>query len=261
MSRHSGSKRPSGSSGPASPFENSGDRAVELELSPDLVMLADRQSPAAERFIRLKADLAVDMPIKPKVLVITSPMPGDGKSFVAINLALALAADRETRTLLIDADLRRPGLHYRLRPAPETGLVEVLAGKARLEQAVEKTDVPGLHVLASPHRAEDPGRVLAGSGPRELIGSLREDYDRIVIDTPPAVAFADAELIAGSSDGVILVTRSWVTPRHALEEAIGTIRAAPLLGIVLNAATANLLDRAHDYDRCYYEYQRRSDKR
>lgn len=261
MSRRMGSKRPSGESGPSSRPTDSSGRTVKLTVTPDLVMLADRQSPAAERFVRLKADLAVDMPDKPKVIVVTSPMPGDGKSFVAINLALALAGDGETRTLLIDADLRRPGLHRRLRPEPERGLTEVLEGKTQLGRAVAETEVEGLEVLAAPHRAEDPGRLLATNSFRELVESLRKEYDRIVIDTPPAVAFADAELVAGCSDGVILVARSWVTPRYALEEAIDTIRAAPLLGIVLNAATANLLDRAHDYDRCYYEYRKQSDER
>jgi polysaccharide biosynthesis transport protein len=196
---------------------------------------------------------------RPRVLVVTSPVPGDGKTTVATNLALAIARSGR-RVLLIDADLRGGRIARALSLTRTPGLSEVLAGTmlgAQVAQelpAVSEGQV-ALHVLTTGAATSAPARLLASSRAEELIAWARSTYEMVIIDTPPVTSIADATILAPLSDGVVLVARSGATLRDAIAFAMEQLHIvrAPVLGAVLNDVD---LRREGAYDSAYEYYGR-----
>jgi polysaccharide biosynthesis transport protein len=213
---------------------------------------------AAEAYATLQTNIVFSRTDRAvKVLVVTSALPGDGKTTCATNLALTLT-QRGVKTLVIDADLRR-GVINRAFDAPlEPGLANVLLGTARLEAALRKMEVGEsralLYYLTSGTRADNPTGLIESARMRSLIAELATEYDRIIIDTPPVNAVTDAALLGSWADGVILIARAGVTERPALSYAVDQLRRvrAPLLGVVLNAIDFRR-DSAYDNAYRYYD--------
>lgn len=226
----------------------------ELIITPEVVMVSAAQSPTAERFRRLKTVLVQEASAETQVIVITSALPGEGKSLVSLNLALAFAADRDGETVLIDADIRRPGIDRWLKPTPRVGLKEVLAGEADVEHALLEIKAQHLMLVPAGQPTRDPVPLLSGSNARGLIESMRKRFKRIIIDTPPIVPFTDADVIAALADGVVLVARSKITPKPLLQQAISAVTSARIIGIVLNDTSYNLADHYRHYDSYYHQY-------
>jgi capsular exopolysaccharide synthesis family protein len=234
----------------------------EIHVGPELVMLADPKSMSAERFRRLKTTLVHRYGDEAQVIVVTSGIPGEGKSTVSLNLALAFAADSGTRTLLIDADLRRPTIGAKLVPEPHLGLSEVLTRQADLVHAIVHLNNTPLHVLPAGAKPGDPHQVLGSLDAKNLLVSLRERYDRIIVDTPPIIPFTDADTIGAASDGILLVVQAGTTPKAALAQEVAAVTSTRILGVVLNAARSSLADGKSHYDgyyRRYYDKHRRED--
>jgi succinoglycan biosynthesis transport protein ExoP len=185
----------------------------ELKVGPELVMLANPHSAHAERFRRLQTTLVHRHGGNAQVIVVTSGIPGEGKSTVSMNLALAFATDSGKRTLLIDADLRRPTVGARLAPEPQLGLSEVLLGQADLVHAIAHLSNTSLHVLPAGSKPADPHQLLSSPEARSLVVRVREQYDRVIIDTPPVIPFTDADAIGALSDGIVLVVQAGTTPK------------------------------------------------
>ena len=213
---------------------------------------------AAEAYATLQTNIVFSRTDRSvKVLVVTSALPGDGKTTCATNLALTLT-QRGIKTLVIDADLRR-GVINRAFDAPlEPGLANVLLGTARLEAALRKMEVGETHALmyylTAGTRADNPTGLIESARMRSLITELATEYDRIIIDTPPVNAVTDAALLGSWADGVILIARAGVTERPALAYAVDQLRRvrAPLLGVVLNAIDFRR-DSAYDNAYRYYD--------
>lgn len=231
-----------------------------LRDSPELVLRSQSRSPAAERFRRLKTLLEHDAEGAPQVIVVTSAAPGEGKSIIAMNLALAFAAERDTETLLIDADLRRSGVARWLDPAPSLGLAEVLSGRLDLEQALLHFSDTPLQVLAAGAPPDDPVELLASEYCRVLVATLRKRYRRIIVDTPPVLPFTDADVLGRLADGIVVVARSGHTPKGLYVQAVESISSARILGVVLNDTVFNLADRGEYYDSYYNRYYGSSGK-
>lgn len=226
---------------------------------PGLVFLEKDRSVAAERFRRLKAALAHDRGSAAQVVAVTSANASEGKSLVAANLALAFAQDRRGSTLLVDADLRQPARMDWLSPEPSLGLSDLVLDDLEPDHGiVELTNAP-LHVLPAGRAVEDPVSLFASPVLATTMKRLRERYWRIVLDTPPVLLFADADVIAAHADGVLLVARAGRTTVHSYHEALQAISSAPVLGAVLNDVEENLADwsEASRYA-AYDEYYRRS---
>lgn len=228
---------------------------------PDVVLKSETPHPAAERFHKLKATIASDPVRHRQVLVITSAAPAEGKSLVAMNLALAFAADERSRVLLVDADARAPRISKFIQDPPREGLMEVLSGSAKLESVLVRVASSSLSILIAGVPTRNPVPLLSSESCRSLITLLRQRYDRIIIDTPPAVPFADANIMAPHSDGSLIVVRSGSTPRQLVLSAQQAMSSNEVVGIVLNDLEFNLADRRHLYDHDYYEYYRDPDKR
>lgn len=220
--------------------------------SPEIVMLSQPRSIAAERFRRLKTVLMnLEEHEAPQVIVVTSATPGDGKSMVSMNLSLAFAADGSGDVLLVDADMRRPTIGGWIAPPPGAGLSEILAGHTTLEHTVLDIKGSSLKILPAGHPPKETVELLASGACIQLVSALRKRYTRIIIDTPPIVPFSDADVIGGQSDGILLVVRESVTPRPLFLQAVASVSSTTILGTVLNDAKFNLADR-HLYHENYY---------
>jgi capsular exopolysaccharide synthesis family protein len=187
--------------------------------------------------------------------VITSAVPGEGKTTTAVNLALAFVEDRERRTLLVDADLRRPSVSRYLTPQPSFGLAEVLSGEVPLNQALIEMSDSRLWVLPAGAPTATPLDLFQADQLGPLIAELRRRFDRIVIDTPPTVPFTDAAVLAEHADGALLVVRAGATTRPLIQRARESLSGANFLGAVLNDVLVTVVDRY------YYGYDDQKQER
>ncbi|MBA2303330.1 MAG: polysaccharide biosynthesis tyrosine autokinase [Acidobacteria bacterium] len=169
-------------------------------------------------------------------LVVTSAGPGEGKSLVASNLAMALAQAGQ-RVLLIDADMRRPRVHEIFGGEQEPGLSNVLAGNSKTSEAIRKSKTTGLWVMPAGHIPPNPAELLGSRRYTDFMASLGVHFDWVVLDTPPVMVVADSSIVANQSSGVVFVVRADHTSRHAVRAAVEQLEAANahLLGSVLNS--------------------------
>jgi non-specific protein-tyrosine kinase len=204
-----------------------------------LVMLTAPQSPAAEAFRSLRVNVqfaGIDRDLR--VIAVTSPSAGDGKTTTLANLAIALA-EGGARVLAVDADLRRPGLHTVFGLGNTAGLTSALLQNPD-ELPLQDTAVPGLSVLTSGPLPPNPVELLASRRFDRLISVLREQADYVLLDTPPAAFLSDAPMLAARADGVILVVGSGRTKRDAAKRAKEQLLRvnAHVLGVVLSGVRA-----------------------
>lgn len=191
-------------------------------------------SAIAEAFRKLRTNLqflAVDC--RPRVIVLTSSLPSEGKSTTAINIALALA-EGDQNVVLVDGDMRRPTLAKYLDVVGTVGFSTVLSGHACLDEALQKTRFPGLSVLTSGVVPPNPSELLGSQSAKKLLGELRERFDYVIVDSTPLLAVTDAAILSASADGVLIMARFGVTKREQLAHAVVSLRdvGASLLGAV-----------------------------
>lgn len=214
------------------------------------VIVSDERTPGGEAFRTLRTMTHFSLADRPRVLAVSSPAPGEGKSTVAANLALTLAHEGK-RVLLVDADLPRPMQHVIWDIPAEPGLTDVLVQRMKLEAAAHADLHNGLHVLSSGTPVRASSELVGSSAFRQFLEAAREDYDSVIIDAPPILVISDATVLGTIVDGMLVVARSNITDRHALADAVRQLRQvdAPLLGLVLNG-----VDRAAGYGGYGYGY-------
>jgi capsular exopolysaccharide synthesis family protein len=204
----------------------------------NLPTIQDRRGVVAEAFRTMRATLAlISGRDKNRVFLVTSAIPGEGKTFTSTNFAATLA-QQDLKTLLIDADLRKPSVSKLVFDENrKPGLSEVLLGQCSIEQAVQPTAVENLWVIPAGGIAPNPSELLAQSKLREVVESLKEKYDRIVIDSSPVLAVRDPLLLASLVDACCLIVRAGHSPSRATTTAVRLLAEAgvPAKGIVLNA--------------------------
>jgi capsular exopolysaccharide synthesis family protein len=217
--------------------KRAGDRSLEEADFNKPMSLARPQSAFAESFRALRTTLLLSAAGKPpKVLLVTSSVPGEGKTTTSINCAVALAQNR-CRVLLVDADMRTGGLQARLALDHSDGLSQCLTGSGEPQTAVvAMPGLPDLHILFAGIRPPAPAELLGSDQMRDLLEQWRNDYDYIVIDTPPVLALTDAAILASMSDGILLVVRTGVTRRQTLCRTRDLLRGVQTrtIGVVLN---------------------------
>lgn len=196
----------------------------------------DGHSKSAESFRAIRTNLQflnVDDP--PKVIVVTSSIPGEGKSTLAVNLSTALAQSGN-RVMLVEADLRRPRVARYMGLVEGAGLTNVLAGAVDVDEVVQPWGDGKLSVLAAGPMPPDPSEMLGSAQMRVLLETLRADHDYVVIDTPPLLPVTDAAVLSVAADGCVITTRYGATRREQLAEASAVLARidARLLGVVLN---------------------------
>jgi capsular exopolysaccharide synthesis family protein len=209
---------------------------------------AGRRSARAEALRQLRTNLEfvdVDHPVQ--VLVVTSAIPGEGKSSTACNLAI-LFAETGKRVLLIDADLRRPCVANYLGIEGAAGLTTVLVGQAKIDDVLQRWG-SDLWVLPSGVQPPNPSELLGSRHMAELIGGFRKDYDMIVIDCPPLLPVTDGAVVAARADGALLIARSRKTTSSQVTAAAKSLSTvdARLLGCVFNMVPAGGSDTYYTY--------------
>ncbi|MDQ5826958.1 MAG: CpsD/CapB family tyrosine-protein kinase [Chloroflexota bacterium] len=200
----------------------------------DLVTLHDPTGAASEAYRMLRTSLfyaVVDTP--PKVIVLTSPSPGEGKSTTTANLGVTLAQVGKS-VLTLDCDLRRPRLHSMFDVHNETGLADILTGGHKMEE-VWREPIPGLKLICAGPPPPNPAELLSSQRFAEFLSEMRRKFDYVLVDTPP-VGRADAAVLAASADGVLLILDSQRTRKGSLRQALRGLRGvgANVLGTVMN---------------------------
>jgi polysaccharide biosynthesis transport protein len=207
-----------------------------LPLEPSICAYYQPKSVDAEAFRGLRTTLFFKLEGQGhKVIQITSPNMGDGKTTLATNLAVSVAQSGK-RILLIDADFRRPRLHKMFNLDATTGLASVIAEDADLPDAIKATPVPNLSLLPCGPRPSNPAELLTSKRFLDLLDVLREQFDIILVDTPPLLAVSDPSVVAPRVDGVLLTIRVAKNGRPAAERAreILTNLGANVYGVVVN---------------------------
>ncbi len=186
-----------------------------------------------------------------RVIGVTSPGSGEGKSTTAVNMAVVMATSGKN-VVLVDGDLHRPSLCRHLRIAADVGVTNVVTGNAALDQAIRPTQVEGLSLLPAGPLPPNPSDILNSQGMKALISDLAGKYDAVVIDCPPIVGLSDVPIIATLVDGILLVISAKETRRRLLKEALRSLRyaKAPVVGCVFN----KVVPRDLNYGRYYYSY-------
>jgi capsular exopolysaccharide synthesis family protein len=224
----------------------SADGAVEL------VVLRRPLSSMAESYRSLRTSVLLSTaPRPPQALLVTSAQPSEGKTCTAVNLALGLA-QRGVRVLIVDADMRRPGVSRGLGlPENGNGLSSVLSGAQSLDEALSQFEAaPNLWVLPAGPRPPNPADLLTSPTMAKVLQDLRQRFEHVVVDSPPLLIVTDATILSTLVDGVVLVVESGVTPSGAVVRAHKILESAGgrILGTVLNK-----LDLSHDgYYGTYY---------
>lgn len=244
------------------------DAAEDDQVTDSNLYLTLQQAPfsvTSEAYRRFRTNLKLTSGESSKVLLVSSSMPADGKTSVAVNLALAFAADSK-KLLLIDANFRQPNLHNIFPVQQPTdqpqdqahpGLAELLAGRCSYSQTIRTSGIEGFDIIQAGLLPANPAELLGGTNMLKLIKQARQNYDYIIIDGPPVLLVSDAKTLAKSVDGTILVFNAAATKRGAALRTIRELRqiSANILGCVLLGVKALKGGYFQEQFRSYRKYQ------
>jgi capsular exopolysaccharide synthesis family protein len=220
-------------------------------------VLMQPKSQFAEAFRSLRTSLLLSTAgHPPRLIVITSATPSEGKTTAASNLA-AILAQRDTRVLLIDGDLRRPNIHHRFGLNGKIGLTTVLTGATILEETVQHvSEIPNLDVLPSGPVPPFPTEMLSSGAMEAILKRCGELYDYIVVDSPPILSVTDGVILARLADAVVLVVRHGKSSKHVVRRARDILlrSGSGITGIVLNAVDLNSPEYYGYYGYSGYSY-------
>jgi capsular exopolysaccharide synthesis family protein len=216
----------------------------------------DRQ--VAEAFLTLHATMRLkDESKNAKCILTTSTIPGEGKTFCTINLALTFASHGE-RVAIVDCDLRKPNVHTSLGLENARGVIDICAGTATIDQCVLKNVHPNMDVITTGGRAKNPTQILNSKAFEEMIATLRTRYDRVFFDTPPLAAVSDAQIILPLMDGSVFAIFFNKVRRKAAQFAAKKLAEGnvPVFGAVLNGLNLAVSGYyyAQYYDKSYKDY-------
>jgi exopolysaccharide/PEP-CTERM locus tyrosine autokinase len=225
-----------------------------------LVSLFQPGSLGAEQFRRLRTHvLKLNVSDPPKTIMVTSATAGEGKTFVAANLAAGIAHDLHFHALLVDCDLRSPSLSQWFGVQNGHGLSDYLVGRGQLSELLMKTEMEKLSILTGGSPQEKPTELIGSRKMEALVNELKLRYnDRyIILDATPLLATTEPELLARLVDGILIVVRAGVTPRETVKQAIASLDPKKILGFVLNDVefkSSGLSSRYFGSDGYYTQY-------
>lgn len=240
------------SSSPSTPSPTAPYRVVSLHVnrtSPALPFESSSQASEQYRILRTKI---IQHPLYPRAIVVSSPLPRDGKSITALNLAGALSLKGNARVLIVDGDFRHPSIWRHLGLDETPGFGEVLEGRATMEEAiVQIQEYPNLFVLPAGKPDANPSELLDSESFNTLFAALKRAFKYVIIDSPPIASVADYDLLSAASDGVIVVVRPDHTNRQACKKALDSVPKEKSLGVVMNCVPEWFLSKTHGYGAYY----------
>jgi capsular exopolysaccharide synthesis family protein len=244
-----------GSNGKGAPKQRNRRRVVPSGLAPELLVHERPTSGIAEAARSLRTNLMFMNPDEPyKRLLVTSAAPAEGKTTVAVSIAISLAQGGQ-KVCIIDCDLRRPRLHRIFDRAGDVGLMNVILGEATVDEVAKPTIVPNLYCIPCGPIPPNSADVVSSEKFRRLLDDISARFDRIVLDTPPIIAVTDSAIASTLVDGVIFVVRAFKTSVNLCRSGLRTLQDvdAPIAGAVLNAVNLN----RHEYNYYHYYYYKR----
>ncbi len=232
---------------------------VPFQPAPEALLIdsARPQEPPSEEFRSLRTRLNHLQTLNPiHCIVVTSPSPAEGKSFAAANLALAESHLADNRTLLVDFDFRRPAIHTLFQLERSPGATDYLTGEAPLHAAIRHIAGTNLYVLPAGRPVRNPLELLSLPEVKSLFRELPKTFNWVILDSPPLLFSADANLLGTLTDGTILVVRVGQTTIDTVQRSMQTLCENNVLGIVVNGARAGELYSKYTY---YYAKHGRGD--
>ena len=200
-----------------------------------LITIKEPSSIAAEQYRILCTRIAQLRQDKQSyVFAVTSSVKSEGKTFTSLNLAISIARDFDEKVLLIEGDLKNPGLYEYLKHPPGFGLTDVLDGKIDIKTCAIQMFDGQLSVLFAGKTAGNPSKLLSSLKMQEIITTARENFKYIIIDTPPIIPMADINIYSTLVDGILLVIQAGKTPRSLVKKALSSLATEKIIGAVLN---------------------------
>jgi capsular exopolysaccharide synthesis family protein len=222
----------------------------------ELITHGHPKSMLSEAYRNIRTSILLSFSEKPpKKIVITSPNPSEGKTTTVINTAVALS-QTGAKVLIIDGDMRHPRIHKIFNQENGAGLSNFLSGNAPLDSIIKQTHVPTLYYIPCGPIPPNPSELVGSNLFKEMIKVLGNKFDHVVLDSPPALGFADSTILSTCVDGVVLVVLGGKTPRETLQRAKEILHQvnAKILGVVVNRVDIRRSDYGYYYYRHHYYY-------
>lgn len=233
-------------------------KKIKLQIAArKLVTNVNPNSIVSEQYKTIRTNINFSMPDKKiKTLLITSSLTGEGKSTTAANLAIVFAQEGK-KVILIDADMRKPTMHYTFHTTNSVGLSNVLSGQCLYEDVIKVAETEGVHLITCGHIPSNPAELLNSSSMNVLLEELKTQYDLIIFDAPPILSIADAQILSNKCDATILVINSGLTKRDHVIKAKESLQKsnANIIGTILNNFK---LEKGHYYTEYYGELERKN---
>ncbi len=228
------------------------DKNLEERMKSNLVTLTDSKSVAAEAYRTLRTNIqfsSYDQEVR--VITVTSSRPAEGKSTVACNMAITFAENGK-KVLLVDTDLRRPTVHKKFKLPNSLGIVNVIMNMELLHEVVHHDVTEGLDIITSGVIPPNPSELLGSRKFQRFIDEMRDQYDTIILDSPPLLAVTDAQVLTTLSDGTVVVAQHGVTKKDEISQAKDLLEKVKgnILGVVLSQIPPE--DNGYYY---YYSYE------
>lgn len=220
-----------------------------LDANVNVFFNQDLSPRAAEQFRTLRSRLYQIRANQPlRTVLITSSVPGEGKTFITANLAQAIVRQPDRRVLIVDADLRCPRLHVPLGAPNAPGLAEYLRGEANELAIIQQSKEDNLCFIAGGRQLKDPSELLSNGKLKKLLDRVTPMFDWVLLDSPPCLPVADAIMLADHCDGVLLIVRAGKTASELAQKACQELQGKNIIGTVLNA-----VEESHLYGTYYYQ--------
>jgi polysaccharide biosynthesis transport protein len=216
--------------------ESGGSNKVEKPPLLDLITNDRPGSVVAEAYRSARTSLLLSWPDRPpKTILVTSSLPSEGKTVTAVNLAISLTQTGK-KVILVDVDMRKPRIHTIFKASDSRGLSNFLTGSVTLRDVIESTDIPNLYLIPCGIVPPNPGELLLSDRFRNMLGTLQQYFDYVVIDSPPLISVSDARVVGPICDGVVLVVKAMSTSREAARRAAAHLydSRSHILGAILN---------------------------
>ena len=225
------------------------------DLSRRLIITEDPKSPVAEAYRTLRTSIMYSSDKNSKIIMVSSPGPGEGKTTTVCNLAITYA-NLGKKTLLIDGDLRKPVIRKIFNLDKGLGLTSYIIGENSIDEVIHKTEIANFEVIPSGVVPPNPSEILNSDKMKNMLDDLKQRFDIILIDSPPMIAVTDALVLSNLVDDFILVCRSRITQKGALDRSIKSLNqiGGKFSGSILNAIDPRITYGTTSYYYNYYQY-------